>query len=206
MDAIAKYGNTIYLGGFFSVVNGFNRTNVVAVDAATANVLPMVADADSFVYGLAVTSNQLFIAGNFTAINGQKRSCLAAVDANTGAIAPWNPNAPTFALGLNVWDGVLYANGSFFRLSGETTTCIGAFPLSLVGLPAIVNNSTQRVPNGGLQFRVNALGVPQATVQFSSDLSNWQPLQIVPLFAGYGVFTDSQTPGHPSGFYRLSVP
>jgi hypothetical protein len=57
----------------------------------------MVANADSFVYGLA------------------------AVDANTGAPGPWNPSANTLALGLTVWDGVLYANGGFFRLGGETT-------------------------------------------------------------------------------------
>ena len=71
--AIAVSAGRVYLGGFFSVINGFNRTNFVALDASTAEVLPLVANADSYVYGLAATSNLVFIAGNFGSVAGQTR-------------------------------------------------------------------------------------------------------------------------------------
>jgi hypothetical protein len=206
VDAIAKNGNQIYLGGLFSVVNGTFRTNVVAVDGATAGVLPLVANADSFVYGLAATSNQLFIGGNFSSINNQKRSELACLDLNSGNLTPWNPGANAFVIDMNIYDGVLYASGGFFRAGGETTVGLAAFPLSLVGAPTIVSNSVLHLSGGALQFRVRALGVPQATVQSCTNLANWQPLQIIPLVAGNGIFTDPDAPNYPRRFYRLSVP
>jgi hypothetical protein len=207
VDALAKYGSQVYLGGLFNVVGGQNRTNFAAVDALSAAVLPIVANADSFVYGLAASSNQVYIAGNFSTIDGQPRICLASVDSSSGLVTSWNPGATsTYALAAVIWDNVLYTCGGFFRVGGETTASLAAFPLGLVGTPSIISNSMQRLPDGSVRFRPYALGAPQVTVQASSNILSWLPLQVVPLTAGYGTFTDSDATNHPARYYRLSVP
>ena len=204
--AIAVSAGRVYLGGFFSVINGFNRTNFVALDASTAEVLPLVANADSYVYGLAATSNLVFIAGNFGAVAGQTRHALAAIDVNSNTLTSWNPNSEFYAKAISVFGNTVYLAGPFLHAGGQTTRSIAAYPLALVGSPVIVSNSTQRLSNGALQFRLTALGVPQATVQFSTNLTTWQPLQTVPLVAGNGLFADSDAINHPLRFYRVSVP
>src|SRR5207237_8670147 len=91
VDAIAVSGGRVYVGGLFNVINGFNRTNFAALDASTAAVLPMIANANSFVYGLAAVSNLVFIGGNFTSIAGQSRQWMAAMDTNSNGLTAWTP-------------------------------------------------------------------------------------------------------------------
>jgi hypothetical protein len=189
----------------FSIVGGYNRTNFVALDAATAAVLPPVANTDSFVYGLAATSNTVFLAGNFGLVGTQTRRALAALDLNSNSLTPWNPNSDFFAKTIKIFGNTIYAAGSFLHAGGETTRNVAAFPLSLVGLPAIVPNSTQRLSNGAVQFRLTALGVPQATVLASTTLKTWQPLQTVSLFAGNGTFIDYASTNLLNRFYRVSA-
>jgi trimeric autotransporter adhesin len=206
VDGIAVAGNNVYLGGSFSVVNGFNRTNFVAVDATTAQVLPLVANLDSFVYSVAATSNQVFIGGNFENINGQSRHYVAAVDPNTGTVLNWNPQADLFVKSLSIIDNTLYVQGNFGRLGGTSTRSIGAYPLSLTGAPAIIPNSMQRSTNGNIQFRVTALSAPQAMILVSTDLVTWTPLQSIPLVSGYGIYAETNATAAPNRFYRVSVP
>jgi len=203
--AIATSGSQVYLGGIFNVVNGFNRTNFVAVDAVTAQVLPLVANADSFVYGLAANSNFVFIAGNFGQVNGQSRPALASLDINSNALTAWNPKADFYGKTCAIFDNVLYAAGLFLHAGGVNRS-LAAFPLSLVGRPSIVSNSMQRLGNGDIQFRITASGVSQATILVSTNLNTWQSLQTVPLTGSYGVFTDANALNYPRRFYRLSVP
>jgi hypothetical protein len=75
----------------------------------------------------------------------------------------------------------------------------------LVGLPAIVPN-TWRYTGGTMQFQLQALGLSQATVLVSSNLSTWQTLQSVPLVAGYGICQDSNPSHYPVRFFRVRVP
>ena len=206
VDGLAASGNTVYMVGSFTAVNSVGRVNFAAVDAGTADVLPMAADTDSFVYTVAATSNLVFIGGNFQNVSSQPRSYLAALDARTGVLTSWNCRADLFVKRMDIFDNTLYVAGAFGHLAGTSTRSLGAYPLSLAGPPEIVQNSVRRSLNGDFQFRLTALNTPQATVQVSSDLVNWQPLQSVPLVDGYGVFTDTSIPGAPQRFYRLSVP
>jgi hypothetical protein len=206
VDAIAVSGSTVFLGGSFSVVGGFGRTNFVAVDAGTAQVLPPVAHADQPVYSLAVNSNVVFIAGNFSTINSQPRAFLAAIDTTLNQLAAWNPNPNAYVKTLRVSDGTLYAGGPFSRISRETATSFAAFPLALRDLPTIVSNSTKRLTDGSVQFRLTALGVAQATIVSSTNLQNWDVESVVPLVGGNGVFTDSAAIVRPRRFFRVRVP
>src|ERR1022692_2968437 len=90
VEAISRSGSRIFLGGRFVSVGGYTRTNFVAVDAATAAVLPLRADTDGTVYGLAAATNAVFIGGQFQNIVQDtavySRSYLAALDPNSGGI------------------------------------------------------------------------------------------------------------------------
>ena len=44
------------------------------------------------------------------------------------------------------------------------------------------------------------------TVLGSTDLINWQVLEVLPLTSGPAVFTDTTATNYPARFYRLSVP
>jgi len=204
VSSIATAAGRVLIGGSFNVISGFNRTNFAALDAATAQVLPVVANADSFVYGVAATSNLVFIAGNFLNIAGQSRRYLAAVDLNANALANWSPNADFYVNSVQVFDNVLYPMGVFLRVGGQTSRSVAAYPLSLVGTPTVVSNSMRRTVTGNVEFRFTAVGMPQATIQISTNLLNWQSHQTVPLVAGHGLFTESANA--PARFYRLSVP
>jgi hypothetical protein len=44
------------------------------------------------------------------------------------------------------------------------------------------------------------------TVSGSTNLVNWEPLQVVPVVGGTALFTDTTASNNPIRFYRLSVP
>ncbi|PWU19207.1 MAG: hypothetical protein C5B50_07090 [Verrucomicrobia bacterium] len=206
VDAITVSSGKVYLGGYFSVINGSNRTNFVALDASTAQVLPLVANCDQPIYALAASSNYVFLGGNFRLINGQSRPFLVALDANANALTSWIPGPDQYPKSLRVQGNTLYSGGWFLHAGGETTISLAAFPLGLMGNPYIVTNSMQRPVSSAPQFRLVALGIPQASVLGSTNLNNWQLLQSVPLVDGNGQFVDTDSTTRPKRFYRISVP
>jgi hypothetical protein len=169
-------------------------------------VLPLAADTDQAVYGVAATSNQVFLVGNFSTVAGQKRAYVASVDAHLNALTPWNPGSDFSANTVSVSDDTLFVGGLFMRLGGSTSRSLGAYRLSLSGVPTIVSNSLRRLSDSSIQLRVSAPGAAQATVMVSSNLTSWQPLQAVSLIGGSGIFTDTGAASYSRRFYRLRVP
>jgi hypothetical protein len=210
--SVTVQNGRVYVGGRFNSVAGLPYTNYFSINADMSNLFPPH-NVDGTVYGVAVVSNSaasstVFLGGFFGNVDGQSRTNLAALDTFSDALTPWNPTMDSGYIVENLCaiDGTLYVCGQFFHAGGETMRGIAAFPLGLVGTPAIVSNSTRQLGDGSLQFRLNALGVPQATVLASSNLTGWTPLQIVPLVDGNGIFADSSATNYPRRFYRLSVP
>jgi hypothetical protein len=77
---------------------------------------------------------------------------------------------------------------------------------SIVDTPEITPGSVTRSVDGRVQFGITAPGAAQVSVLGSTNLSDWQLLQSVPVSGGSAVFTDSSAPNLPSLFYRLRVP
>jgi hypothetical protein len=204
--AIATVGNSVYAGGSFSVVAGSNRTNFVAVDGATAAVLPMVANADQIIYSVAATSNQVFIVGNFANVSGQKRSFLASLNVNSNTLTPWNPNADFYAKLATVVNTNLYVGGTFLRIGGVTAHSVGAYSLAPAAIPAFVPGTFKRLADGSMEMGITASGASQATVMGSTNLTTWQTVQPVALVSGTATFTDRSATNYSRRFYRLSTP
>jgi hypothetical protein len=83
-------GNTLFVGGTFTSVNGESRRNLAALDASTGQVTSWKADADVGSIALVISGNTLYASGGFSSIGGQTRYGLAALDATTGQVLPWS--------------------------------------------------------------------------------------------------------------------
>ncbi|MEI7807636.1 MAG: Calx-beta domain-containing protein, partial [Verrucomicrobiota bacterium] len=87
---------------------------------------------------------------------------------------------------------------------GDNVTCVVNImdtntPPSFTGHPV-------RLPNGNFQFQtLCSTGLIQ-TVQFSTNLADWQPLQTFTNANALTTFTDTNVTGRAVGFYRVSVP
>lgn len=71
---------------------------------------------------------------------------------------------------------------------------------------SIDGGSLTTLPDGGVQFGFSIPGALEATVMGSTNLLDWEVLQMVPLTNGSAVFTDDTATNFSSRFYRLRVP
>lgn len=69
VSAIARDGDTLFIGGLFDQVNGVDRTNVAAISATSGNLLPFTADADQRVTELATDGDTLWMAAGKNVIS-----------------------------------------------------------------------------------------------------------------------------------------
>src|SRR5262249_24962133 len=100
--ALAASGETIYLGGTFTAVNGSPREGLAAVDGVTGALLPWDPEAETnsevsvvgerHVRTLAVSGGAVWAGGMFSTIHGLPRARLAAIDPVSGAPTSWRPD------------------------------------------------------------------------------------------------------------------
>jgi hypothetical protein len=82
-------------------------------------------------------------------------------------------------------------------------------PFSLItNLTSVTINggSVTNLPDGSVQFGFSLPGALEATVMGSTNLLDWEVMQMVPLTNGSAVFTDGAATNFPCRFYRLRVP
>ena len=117
---IAEAGGVVYLGGYFSAINGQPRRFVAAVDGSTGLVTQPF-DATSLftvvsttVNALAVGNGRVFVGGDFTTTTG--RNSILALDAITGQPVPgWDSNIGGVVndLAMSADRSELYVGGQF---------------------------------------------------------------------------------------------
>jgi hypothetical protein len=106
-----------------------------------------------------------------------------------------------------------FPTGSDYTMKIRSTTNSALYdfsePFSLItNLTSVTINggSVTNLPNGGIQFGFSVPGALEATVLSSTNLLDWEFLQMVPLTNGSAVFTDGTATNFPCRFYRLRVP
>jgi hypothetical protein len=126
--SLATDGTRVYVGGFFSSVNGFPRGNVAAVTADTGDtVVGWNVTAGSAVDDIAVAGDRVFVAGFFNQINGTTRRGFAAVSRSGGALDAWDPlvasplvaGAPGSGNSIALAHGRIDMGGNFNRVDGR---------------------------------------------------------------------------------------
>lgn len=119
----------IYAGGEFTKAGGVARTNLVAIDATTGEVLPWAPNPNGSVEVVQVAGTRLFLGGTFQNVGGLSRTNLAAVDLNSGAVSDWSPNPDGTVFALAPSEQVMYVGGRFSLLSGRRRSNVGAVNL-----------------------------------------------------------------------------
>lgn len=160
--AVARSGNTIYVGGFFTTV-GPNTGGGVALDRRTGDPVPGLPRVTGVVD--AVTADGAggwFIGGSFVAVGGLARSNLAHVLAD-GSVAEWTPNPDGEVLALAKSGSVLYVGGYF--------THVGGLPRSnIAAVDAVAGSVTAWDPGADLQVR--ALLIHQGSLYLGGDFTS----------------------------------
>jgi hypothetical protein len=120
VDAIARVGTKVYLGGDFTNATSrgsstpLTRNSILAFDANNGILDPLFLPIlDGPVNQIeAGPDNSLYLAGSFKTVNGQKMR-VARIDGTTGAVmAGWNPPALSAATtSLALVGGTLYVSG-----------------------------------------------------------------------------------------------
>ncbi len=144
VNALALADGRLYIGGYFSFINGAPREHVGSVDAANGADNSWYpngytgAEAGARVDALAISGSVLYVGGTFSSIGGLQsnavpRHYLAALDTTKdlgASVLPWNPDAngpvTSFALSCDT----VYAGGSFTSIGGQARSRIAAVDLA----------------------------------------------------------------------------
>ncbi|MDO1451228.1 PQQ-binding-like beta-propeller repeat protein [Rhodocytophaga aerolata] len=126
INALAISGNTVYVGGQFTSIGGQNRSNLAAVDAATALATAWMPEADSIVNAIILSSNTVYAGGSFSFIGGEIRNNLAALDPVTGLATSWNPDTNGQVITLAISGNTVYVGGQFTSIGGQSRSNLAA--------------------------------------------------------------------------------
>jgi hypothetical protein len=124
--AVARYGDTIYLGGLgITHVGGAERRDLAAVSLRTGRALPWNPGPSADVLQLTVDAprRQLLVTGEFSRLGGARRDYLGAVGLGTGRVTPFAPQPDATSHGDSVFGtvsarGAVYAFGFFSMIGG----------------------------------------------------------------------------------------
>ncbi|HEX5565328.1 MAG TPA: fibronectin type III domain-containing protein [Streptomyces sp.] len=121
--ALQAVGNTVYVGGSFTSINGASRSGLAALDASDATLLPFSHKLDGSVHALATSGAKVYAGGDFRNVDGAGRHRLAAFSTSTGALDQgWAPDASRTvdALAMSADLGSVYVGGRFTSLNSES--------------------------------------------------------------------------------------
>lgn len=126
--AASADGQTIFVSGSFTQVNGVARNRVAALDANTGALRAIaVRGTDARVSTIAVSGDTLYLGGIFNTAGNQPRTRLAAYSIATGELLPWAPTANAEVMAMTAPPGgPLVVGGRFTTLNGENNYGLGA--------------------------------------------------------------------------------
>lgn len=198
----------LYLGGAFSAVGGFARSNL-------AHLLPDLGVDPSFapvvngaVYAVHRSSSSVYLAGNFSQVNGQSRTTVAELSAG-GVLQPWAPTILGAVFAIDSRDSVVYLGGTFSSVNGQGRDCLAA-----IGSGGTLQSWNPAMTSGcwvkGLQFEGGRLYVSGsfdgvggqtqrgvAAIDLAGNLiSSWRPV-----FGGSSVSVEALLPSGPGSIF-----
>ncbi|OQY73810.1 MAG: hypothetical protein B6D44_06160 [Ignavibacteriales bacterium UTCHB2] len=141
VQSIVVNENTVYAGGQFSYAGGYQRNNIVAINATTGSVIGnWNPNASAWVNSLVIVGSKLYVGGVFTSIGSQSpqpvRNKIASIDLETGVASTWDPNVDelgkVYTLAVN--GSTIYAGGWFVCVGGIERNCLAAFDAT-TGIP-----------------------------------------------------------------------
>jgi hypothetical protein len=144
--ALAKQGDTIFVGGSFTSIFGVDQKYLASFNATTFQMnsswKPILTSSflDGGVTRILPHGNSVFTVGFFDRAGDQARTNLAAIDLETGLPLDWNPKVFGFASGeplvrnISILDSTMYLCGPFSSIGGISRPRAAAISL-ITGLP-----------------------------------------------------------------------
>lgn len=169
--AIARSGNTVYIGGSFSVVNGQTRNRLAAFNASTGALLAWNPNVNGEVRALAISGSKIFAGGQFNTVNDSvSRSGAAAFDASSGAALAWNPNITgpfRVVTDMEIAGSTIYVVGDFTAVNGSLARVDGA-AFDLNNRSA---NGWNLNPSGGSNPHIHAIALSASAAFVGGEFS-----------------------------------
>lgn len=138
-------GTTAYVGGTFASVDGVERQNLVALDAATGAVrADWRADTNNVVRTMEVNADQLYVAGSFTRIDGVWAGRLVKLSTD-GSVDPQfrpTPNWTIRDIAVSPDGSKVYAVGNFDTIGGAARAENAAELLTTTGAATAFDPTT----------------------------------------------------------------
>lgn len=123
--AMARSGNTLFVGGSFTQV-GVPAGPVVRTDPATGEAFGVSPRVGGTVTTMEPDgSGGWYLGGSFISVNGVARANLAHV-ASDGTVLPWDPGTNTTVSAIAVCGSVVYVGGNFTTLGGQPRSFLGS--------------------------------------------------------------------------------
>ena len=136
VNALQLVGNTLYLGGNFSSINGQNFSNLAAVNASNGQPLPWTPNPNFSVLSLAAEDSAIYVGGNFSSISSSTRNQIAAFDLTTRDLLSWDPNANGSVYAIAPRGSTVYVGGDFTTIGGQIRNRLAALPSASSGSSA----------------------------------------------------------------------
>ena len=157
-------GQTIYVGGDFTQVNGQSKYRVAALDATTGALRNFSAAFNARVRGLAISGTTLFVGGNFSTASNQTRTRLAAYNTGTSALLPWAPSASAevYSLATHAGSNKVFVAGKYTSMNGQTTKGMAALDMTTGATQPFEMNTV--ATNGGTAAGYYSVKVVGSTV------------------------------------------
>lgn len=117
VNSVQQYGNSIYLGGQFSTVNGSAVSNLVSVNNSTGATVNSNYAVNDVVASVQVVENTLYLSGSFTSVKSVPRNYVAAMDLPSETVTAFDPN----------YDYVMSNPGARFVSAGNGVVLVASF-------------------------------------------------------------------------------
>ena len=119
--AIARSGDSIFIGGNFGQIGGQTRYCFAAVSASTGSLYNWAPAFSGTIYSLVAKNNALYVGGTFTYVESGSNvyNHLVRFDLTSGNPSNWKPEIVGFVNGIEVVDTTVYIIGPIFTVNGE---------------------------------------------------------------------------------------
>lgn len=112
---------TMYIGGFFTSVDGTTRNHAAEVELSTGDLTTWNPDVNGGdVYAIKLGEGVVYLGGYFTSVGGQTRNRIASVATTSGDVETWDPNAEDGVLSIKLLGPLIYVSGDFISIGGQS--------------------------------------------------------------------------------------